>query len=186
MPTPALKQVQGNQQHETQRLVAMIAFVYLVDRRPDRTVLHLVDCFQALFLGTIQKVHYLVEDAVAARLPRGRDVFNVVCGAFQQVAHLPVEPFGRIGENVMGDVVDVVENARRFFGFKFDFFFLCHNGLLVIPATCAERCRSKAGIPTNLASDGDCSNRHYFFVLQAGTFMDSWTSENSKISQYFF
>lgn len=111
MPTPALKQVQGNQQHETLRLVAMIAFVYLVNRRPYGTVLHLVDCLHGLLFGAIQEVHHLVVDAVAARLPRGRDVFEIVCGTLQQVAHLPVEPFGRIGENVMGDVVDVVEDA---------------------------------------------------------------------------
>lgn len=103
-------------------------------------------------------------------------------GTFQQVAHLPVESFGRIGENVMGDVIDIVEDARWFFGFYFDFFFLCYNGLLVIPATCAERCRSKAGFPTNLASGGVCSNRHYFFVLQAGTFMKA---TNAKLRLNF-
>ena len=58
MPTLVLKQVQGNQQYETQRLVAMIAFVDLVDRGPDGTVLHLVDCLQALFLGIIQEIHH--------------------------------------------------------------------------------------------------------------------------------
>ena len=58
MPTLVLKQVQGNQQYETQRLVAMIAFVNLVDRGPDGTVLHLVDCLQALFLGIIQEIHH--------------------------------------------------------------------------------------------------------------------------------
>ena len=57
MPTLVLKQVQGNQQHETQRLVAVVAFVDLVDRGPDGTVLHLVDCLQALFLGIIQKTY---------------------------------------------------------------------------------------------------------------------------------
>ena len=84
MPTLVLKQVQGNQQYETQRLVAMIAFVNLVDRGPDGTVLHLVDCLQALFLGIIQKVHYLVEDAVATRFPRGANFFHVVSGTLQQ------------------------------------------------------------------------------------------------------
>lgn len=84
MPTLVLKQVQGNQQHETQRLVAMIAFVDLVDRRPDRTVLHLVDGLHGRFLGTIQKVHYFVVDAVATRFPRGANFFHVVSGTLQQ------------------------------------------------------------------------------------------------------